>query len=77
MELTRITKVLLWLLSKRPDIGNLTVQDTETTDSLLDLEAFTNDELYEFPDDHELYLQFDREHLEECLNRQPDDRKTA
>ena len=29
MELTRITKLLLWLLSKRPDIGDMTVRDPE------------------------------------------------
>ena len=29
MELTRITKILLWLLSKRPDIGELAVRDSE------------------------------------------------
>ena len=36
MELTRITKLLLWLLSKRPDIGELRVRDPEPTDYLLD-----------------------------------------
>ena len=29
MELTRVTKLLLWLLSKRPDIGDLSVRDPE------------------------------------------------
>ena len=29
MELTRITKLLLWLLSKRPDIGELNVRDPD------------------------------------------------
>ena len=43
MELTRITKLLLWLLSKRPDIGELRVRDPEPTDYLQDLEI---DELY-------------------------------
>jgi len=32
MELTRVTKLLLWLLSKRPDIGNLTVREPEPAD---------------------------------------------
>ena len=27
MELTRITKLLLWLLSKRPDIGEMNVRE--------------------------------------------------
>jgi len=77
MELTPITKLLLWLLSKRPDIGNLHVQDMQTTDFLLDPDDYTNDELYGSDDDPELYLELDREHLEECLNRQPDDREAA
>ena len=36
MELTRITKLLLWLLSKRPDIGNIGVRDATPTDYLQD-----------------------------------------
>ena len=37
MELTRITKLLLWLLSKRPDVGTLNVRELEPMDCLQDL----------------------------------------
>lgn len=36
MELTRITKLLLWLLAKRPDIGELDILEPEMTDYLPD-----------------------------------------
>ena len=36
MELTRITKLLLWLLVRRPDIGELDVLEPETMDYLPD-----------------------------------------
>jgi hypothetical protein len=36
MELTPITKLLLWLLAKRPDIGELDVLESEMTDYLPD-----------------------------------------
>ena len=38
MELTWITKALLWCLSKRPDIGNLNVREPEPTDWAQDLD---------------------------------------
>ena len=51
MELTRITKLLLWLLSKRPEIGDIGLRDATPTDCLQDLdfgydEDFDYDELY-------------------------------
>ena len=51
MELTRITKLLLWLLSKRPEIDNIGVRDATPADCLQDLdfgyeEDFDYDELY-------------------------------
>jgi hypothetical protein len=36
MELTRITKLLLWLLARRPDIGELDVLEPEMMDYLPD-----------------------------------------
>ena len=35
MELTRITKLLLWLLSKRPDIDNIGVQESRNNGLLV------------------------------------------
>lgn len=69
MELTRITKLLLWLLSKRPDIDNIGVQESETTDYLWDLEP---DELYaDLTPDEQRLLQI--EYFEDCLHRTIDD----
>lgn len=36
MELTRITKLLLWLLARRPDIGELDILEPEMMDYLPD-----------------------------------------
>lgn len=77
MELTPITKLLLWLLSKRPDVGNLSVRESETTDYLLDLEEYSPDEIAELTDDPSLYIEFERDHLESCLNIAPKDQGTA
>ena len=67
MELTRVTKLLLWLLSKRPDVGNLSVRESETMDFLLDLDEFSPDEIQDIIDDPELYEDLEREHLESCF----------
>ena len=67
MELTRVTKLLLWLLSKRPDVGNLSVRESETMDFLLDLDEFSPDEIQDIIDDPELYDDLEREHLESCF----------
>lgn len=74
MELTPITKLLLWLLSLRPDIGNLSVQDSQTTDSLSDLEY---DELYGDDLDPELIRLFDTDHLNNCWELEPFDSKSS
>ena len=69
MELTRITRLLLWLLSKRPDIGELNVRDPEPTDYLQDLEI---DELYaDLTPDEQRALQVD--YLSDCWLKSLDD----
>ena len=62
MELTRITKLLLWLLNKRPDIGELTVRDQPTTDYSLDL----NEILLDLTPEERLTLQIDL--LNDCFD---------
>ena len=67
MELTRITKLLLWLLSKRPDIGDLNVRDPEPEptdwEQVLDFE-----ELYaDLTPQEKLALQID--YLDSCLDQ--------
>ena len=69
MELTRITKLLLWLLSKRPDIGELNVREPEPTDweQVLDFE-----ELYaDLTPQEKLALQVD--YLNDCIAKSIDD----
>jgi|32_taG_2_1085360.scaffolds.fasta_scaffold08586_5 hypothetical protein len=76
MELTRITKLLLWLLSKRPDIGAVGIHEATQTELLQDPEFtdFTYDELYgEY--DTALELQCTRDHLEDCLGIESNDPK--
>ena len=71
MELTRVTKLLLWLLSKRPDIGELRVRDPEPTDYLLDPDL-TIDELYaDLTPDEQRALQVD--YLSDCWLKSLDD----
>jgi hypothetical protein len=77
MELTRITKLLLWLLSKRPDVGNLSVRELEMTDYLLDLEEYSPDEIADLTDDPTLYIEFERDHLESCINLAPEDKRSS
>ena len=64
MELTRVTKLLLWLLSKRPDIGEMNVREAEQLDWEQALEL---EELYAdlSPEEQQL-LQID--YLQSCLN---------
>ena len=64
MELTRVTKLLLWLLSKRPDIGEMNVREAEQLDWEQALEF---EELYAdlSPEEQQL-LQID--YLQSCLN---------
>ena len=71
MELTRITKILLWLLSKSPDIGDLTVRDSEPEptdwEQVLDFE-----ELYaDLTPQEKLALQVD--YLNDCITKSIDD----
>ena len=71
MELTRITKLLLWLLSKRPDIGNIGVRDATPTDYLQDLD-FDYDELYgDLTPEQQRALQVD--YLSDCFFASIDD----
>ena len=77
MELTRITKLLLWLLSKRPDIGELRVRDPEPTvwEQAFE-EDFSNelelDELYaDLTPDEQRALQVD--YFEDCFTKSIDD----
>lgn len=72
MELTRITKILLWLLSKRPDIGELNVREPEPMDweQALDFE-----ELYaDLSPEEQRLLQID--YFEDCWTKSIND-KTA
>ena len=72
MELTRITKLLLWLLSKRPDVGALTVRESELTDYLQVPEDLLLDEMYEdLTPEQQHYLQVD--FLHDCFSREQDD----
>ena len=77
MELTRITKLLLWLLSKRPDIDNIGVREADAMDYLQDPELdYSQDqqlaELYaELSPDEQRLLQI--EYFEDCLHRSIDD----
>jgi hypothetical protein len=65
MELTRITKLLLWLLSKRPDIDNIGVREADPMDYSLDPDL-TIDELYgDLTPDEQRLLQLD--YLQSCL----------
>ena len=69
MELTRITKLLLWLLSKRPDIGELNVRDPEPADweETLDFEELYGD----LTPQEKLALQVD--YLNDCIAKSIDD----
>ena len=75
MELTRVTKLLLWLLSKRPDIGELRVRDPEPTDYLQDLDYSGDDEyaemFAELSPDEQRALQVD--YLRDCFLKSLDD----
>jgi Holliday junction resolvase RusA-like endonuclease len=77
MELTRVTKLLLWLLSKRPDIDNIGVREADPMDYLQDPELdYSQDqqlaELYaELSPDEQRLLQI--EYFEDCLHRSIDD----
>ena len=74
MELTRITKLLLWLLSKRPDIDNIGVREADPMDYSLDPDL-TIDELYaDLTPDEQRLLQID--YLSDCWVKSIDD-KTA
>ena len=69
MELTRVTKLLLWLLSKRPDIGDLTVREPEPAgwEQALDFE-----ELYaDLSSEEQRLLQID--YFNDCLAKSIDD----
>ena len=71
MELSRITKLLLWLLSKRPDIDNIGVREADPMDYSLDPDL-TIDELYaDLTPDEQRLLQI--EYFEDCLHRTIDD----
>ena len=71
MELTRITKLLLWLLSKRPDIDNIGVREADPMDYLQDPDL-TIDELYaDLTPDEQRLLQID--YLSDCWVKSIDD----
>ena len=46
MELTPITKLLLWLLSNRPDIGTLETLEAEQMDFSQDLEEVDLNQIF-------------------------------
>ena len=71
MELTRITKLLLWLLSKRPDIGELSVHDPELEQTDWE-QALDFEELYaDLTPQQKFALQVD--YLNDCITKSIDD----
>jgi len=75
MELTPITKLLLWLLSNRPDIGTLETLEAEQMDFSQDPEEVDLNQIFSDLTPYERRLvQIDI--LEHSL-RQPDDGSTA
>lgn len=79
MELTWLTKALLWLLNRRPDIGNIDVHEITLTDLSPDLDYLTTEEVYQELSSHlspqqikELHV----DHLRDCWD-QPSDNQTA
>ena len=75
MELTPITKLLLWLLSNRPDIGTLETLEAEQMDFSQDLEEVDLNQIFSDLTPYERRLvQIDI--LEHSL-RQSDDGSTA
>ena len=72
MELTWLTKLLLWLLSKRPDIDNIGIHEADQTDYLQDLDY---DEIYGDLDE-ETINQLQVDFLNDCFTKS-DDSQTA
>ena len=69
MELTRVTKLLLWLLSKRPDIGEMNVREAEQLDWEQALEL---EELYaDLSPEEQRLLQID--YFNDCFTKSIDD----
>ena len=69
MELTRVTKLLLWLLSKRPDIGEMNVREAEQMDWEQALEL---EELYaDLSPEEQRLLQID--YFNDCFTKSIDD----
>ena len=69
MELTRVTKLLLWLLSKRPDIGEMNVREAEQLDWEQALEL---EELYaDLSPEEKRLLQID--YFNDCFTKSIDD----
>ena len=69
MELTRVTKLLLWLLSKRPDIGEMKVHEPEQMDWEQALEL---EELYaDLSPEEQRLLQID--YFNDCFTKSIDD----
>ena len=72
MELTWVTKLLLWLLSNRPDIDNIGIHEADQTDYLQDLDY---DEIYGDLDE-ETINQLQVDFLNDCFTKS-DDSQTA
>ena len=79
MELSRITRLLLWLLSKRDDIGGIRLHEADNdvfempTEEYAELLAcfgieYDPDELTGDGDTAAIGLAFDRDHLEDCFH---------
>jgi len=79
MELSNITKLLLWLLSKRDDIGGIRLHEAD--DDIIEIPTeeyaelisalgfeFESDELTGDGDTAAIGLAFDRDHLEDCFH---------
>lgn len=79
MELSWLTKVLLWALSKRSDIGQIRLHESDEETIAIPLEEyselisalgfeFESDELTNDGDTSAIGLQFDRDHLQDCFD---------
>ena len=71
MELTWLTKVLIWLLNKRPDIGNIDVQEATLPRDFTNLDVDEYLALPFTPELHDLHADY----LNEIFNASSDSEK--
>ena len=77
MELSWVTKLLLWALSKRSDIGQIQLHEPEEETIAIPLEEYSElisalgfdfEEQDDDGDAAAIGLQFDRDHLQDCFD---------